>query len=67
MEEEEESHTEVDEATEIAGDEVQAKGIPALERAEQLREDCEMLLAPVCLTTVRSWQQTKQDHRRRNS
>ena len=66
MEEEEESHTSVEKATTTAADEIEAKNTTTMARAAQLREDCATLLAPVCLTTARSRQQTKQDHRGRN-
>ena len=67
MEEEEEAHTAVDEATATASDEVEAKDTITLARAALPREDCAALLAPACLTTARSWQQIRQDHHERNS
>ena len=66
MEEEEESHTAVGEATAIATDEVEAEDTTNLERAAQLREYCAMLSAPACSTTVKIRQQTKQNHPERN-
>ena len=56
MEEEEEAHTAVDEATATAEDTVEADYTTTLARAALLREDCEMLLVPACLTTARSQQ-----------
>ena len=67
MEEEEEDHTAVDEATATAADEVEDEEKITLERAALPREDCATLLAPACLTTDRSRQQTKQYHHGRNS
>ena len=66
MEEEKEAHTAVDKATEIARDEVEAEDTTTLERAALLREDFATLLVPACSTTIRSRQQTKQDHHGRN-
>ena len=62
MEEEEEARTAVYAATEIAADKIEAEDITNMARAAQLRKDYSMLLAPACLTTVRSWPHTKQEH-----
>ena len=62
MEEKEEAHTVVDEATATAAVKVEAEDTTTLERAAQLREDYAILLAPVCLNMAKSWQQTKQYH-----
>ena len=62
MEEEEEAHTAVEEATATAGDEVEAEDTTTLERTALLREDCATLLVPACSTTARSRQKTKQYH-----
>ena len=67
MEEEEEAHTAVDEATATAADDVEAKDTTTLAQAALLREDCATLLAPVCSNTPRSLKQTKQDPHGRNS
>ena len=67
MEEEEEAHTAVEEATATMADEVYTKYTITLEIAVILREDCATLLAPECLTTSISRKQTKQDHHGRNS
>ena len=66
MEEEEESHTAVEEATATAADEVEAEDTTTLTQTAILIEDCATLLVPACLTTARSRQQTRQDHRGRN-
>ena len=66
MEEEEESHTAVDEATETAADELEDEDTITLERAALPREDCTTLLVTACLTTSGSRQKTRQDHHGRN-
>ena len=66
MEEEEEAHTVVDEATATAAEEVEEKDTITLARAELLRDDFAMLLVPECSTTAISQKQTKQDHHGRN-
>ena len=67
MEEEEEAHTAVYEATETATDEVEAEYTTTMVRAALLREYCATILVPACLTMARNWQQTKQDHHGRKS
>ena len=67
MEEEEEAHTAVDEATATTAYEVEAEDTSTLARAALLREDCTTLLVPYCSTTARSRHQTKQDHHGINS
>ena len=67
MEEEEEAHTAVDASTAIATDEVDADYTTTLAQPAQIIEDCTMLSAPACSTTVRIRPQTKQDHHGRNS
>ena len=66
VEEEEEAHTTVDEATATAAEEVEAEDTIAIARAALPREDCSTLLAPACSTTARSRQQTRQDRHGRN-
>ena len=66
MEEEEEAHTAVDEATATAADEVEAENTTTLAQAELLREDCATLSVPVCSATSKSRQKTKQDYHGRN-
>ena len=56
MEEEEETHTTVDEAMEIAADEVEAEDTTNLARAAQLRKDFAMLSETACLAMFRSLQ-----------
>ena len=48
MEEEEDAHTAVDEATATVAEEVEDEGAITLTRAALPREDCATLLAPVC-------------------
>ena len=66
MEEEEEAHTAVDKVKAITADEVEAEDTTTLAQAAQLREDFSMLLAPACLTKVRSRKHTKKYHNGRN-
>ena len=67
MEEEEEAHTALDEATATTEDEVEDEDTINLARSSLPREDCATLLVPVCSTTARSRKQTIQDHHGRNS
>ena len=67
MEEEEEAHTVLDEATAITLDEVEAEDTSIMAREVLIIDNCAALSLPACFTMVRSWQQTKQYHYRRNS
>ena len=62
MEEEEEYHNPVDTAKAIASDEVEAEDTTNMIQAAQQINDCRMLSATACSTTVRIRLQIKQDY-----